>query len=59
AVVEFTVKVQRIAQIHHYGLKDRPNQHATVVDYPKRRLIGISLKNEKLISVLIIKHLIN
>lgn len=58
AVVEFTGKVQRIAKIHHYGLKDRPSQHAANIDYPKRRLLGISLKNEKIITALIIRHVI-
>ncbi|MBT1731472.1 phage virion morphogenesis protein [Enterobacter asburiae] len=58
AVVEFTAKVQRIAQIHNYGLKDRPSQHAASIDYPKRRLLGISLKNEKIITALIISHII-
>ncbi|QNQ23701.1 phage virion morphogenesis protein [Enterobacter roggenkampii] len=40
AVVEFTGKVQRIAQVHQYGLKDRPNPHAQEVQYPERQLLG-------------------
>lgn len=47
AVVEFTGKVQRIAQIHQYGLKDRPNPHAQDVQYPERQLLGFS-QNDKL-----------
>lgn len=42
AVVEFTGKVQRIAQIHQFGLKDRPNPHAQDVQYPERQLLGFS-----------------
>jgi phage virion morphogenesis protein len=33
AVVEFTGKVQRIARVHQYGLKDRPNANAQDVQY--------------------------
>ncbi|MHA0900769.1 phage virion morphogenesis protein [Enterobacter ludwigii] len=40
AVVEFTGKVQRIARVHQYGLKDRPNPHAKDVQYPERQLLG-------------------
>ncbi|ELD8601499.1 phage virion morphogenesis protein [Enterobacter roggenkampii] len=40
AVVEFTGKVQRIARVHQYGLKDQPTQHAKEVQYPERQLLG-------------------
>lgn len=40
AVVEFTGKVQRIARVHQYGLKDKPNPHAQSVHYPERQLLG-------------------
>ncbi|MBC1076121.1 phage virion morphogenesis protein [Escherichia coli] len=33
AVVEFTGKVQRIAQIHQFGLKDRPNPDESPNDF--------------------------
>ncbi|MCM7986963.1 phage virion morphogenesis protein, partial [Enterobacter hormaechei] len=42
AVVEFTGKVQRIARVHQYGLKDRPNAHAQDVQYAERQLLGFS-----------------
>lgn len=57
AVVEFTGKVQRIAQIHQVGLKDRPTPHAQDVQYPKRQLFGFSLEDKKLIEALSTKHL--
>lgn len=56
-VVEFIGKVQRIAQIHQLGLKDRPNPHALVVQYPERQLLGINRNAEVLIEKLIINHL--
>ncbi|WP_145586997.1 phage virion morphogenesis protein, partial [Yersinia rochesterensis] len=42
AVVEFTSKVQRIARVHQYGLKDKPGRNSTAVDYPERQLLGFS-----------------
>ncbi|EMH5723821.1 phage virion morphogenesis protein [Citrobacter freundii] len=57
AVVEFTGKVQRIAQIHQLGLKDRPNPHAQDVQYPERQLLGFSQDDKLLIEELVIKHL--
>lgn len=46
AVVEFTGKVQRIARIHQYGLKDRPNPHTHVVQYAERKLLGFSSEDK-------------
>ncbi|MCG5044481.1 phage virion morphogenesis protein [Enterobacteriaceae bacterium 155047] len=56
AVVEFTGKVQRIARIHQYGLKDRPNQHSQDLQYPERRLLGFSQEDKHVIAALIIKN---
>lgn len=50
AVVEFTCKVQRIAQVHQYGLKDRPNSSSEDVQYPKRQLLGFRMEDNKLIN---------
>ncbi|HAU5821189.1 TPA: phage virion morphogenesis protein [Citrobacter freundii] len=57
AVVEFTGKVQRIAQIHQLGLKDRPNPHAQDVQYPERQLLGFSQDDKQFVEELVIKHL--
>jgi phage virion morphogenesis protein len=57
AVVEFTGKVQRIARVHQYGLKDRPNLHAQSVDYPERRLLGFSENEKNTIEHVISSHL--
>lgn len=59
AVVEFTGKVQRIAQVHQYGLKDRPNAHAQEVQYPKRHLIGVSMSDKHEMAKIIIKHVVS
>ncbi len=59
AVVEFTGKVQRIARIHQYGLKDRPNAHAQDVQYAERQLLGFSQGDEEKIKAVIISFLNN
>ncbi len=57
AVVEFTGKVQRIARVHQFGLKDRPNAHAQDVQYAERQLLGFSQADKQLVETLTIKHL--
>lgn len=57
AVVEFTGKVQRIAQIHQYGLKDRPNPHSRDVQYSERQLLGFSKTDTQHVDELILNHL--
>ena len=59
AVVEFTGKVQRIARVHQYGLKDRPNAHAQEVQYAQRQLFGLNEINIKEIELLIGEHISN
>ncbi|WP_447908118.1 phage virion morphogenesis protein [Serratia fonticola] len=43
AVVEFVGRVKRMAEVHHYGLRDRPSVRSPEVDYEERPLIGFSL----------------
>lgn len=57
AAVEFTGKVQRIARVHQYGLKDRPAPHRDAVDYPVRPLLGFSEPDRKIIENAIFIHL--
>ncbi|MEP8907759.1 phage virion morphogenesis protein [Enterobacter roggenkampii] len=59
AVVEFTGKVQRIARVHQYGLKDRPNAHAQDVQYAERQLLGFGGEDKGLIENMILKYLSN
>ncbi|EOF9298008.1 MULTISPECIES: phage virion morphogenesis protein [Enterobacterales] len=59
AVVEFTGNVQRIARVHQYGLKDRPNAHAQEVQYAQRQLLGLNEINIKEIELLIGEHISN
>lgn len=57
AMVEFVRKVQRIAQIHQYGLKDRPNPHSHYVQYSERQLIGFNKNNLQDIENIIVFRL--
>ncbi|EDP9953127.1 phage virion morphogenesis protein, partial [Salmonella enterica subsp. arizonae] len=57
AVVEFTGRVQRIARVHQYGLKDRPNRHSRDVQYAARPLLGFTRDDEQMIEDIIIRHL--
>lgn len=40
ASVEFAGLVQRIARVHHFGLRDRITQSGPRVQYPERQLLG-------------------
>jgi phage virion morphogenesis protein len=58
AVVEFAGAVQRIAQVHHHGLRDRVNKgKGPEVRYTARPLIGISEPDTQRITDLILAHL--
>ncbi|MBT1870789.1 phage virion morphogenesis protein [Enterobacter mori] len=57
AVVEFSGKVQRIARVHQYGLKDRPNAYAQDVQYAERQLLGFSQADKEFVESVIFKYL--
>ncbi|MCE1503205.1 phage virion morphogenesis protein [Enterobacter hormaechei] len=42
ASVQFDGKVQRIARVHHYGLRDRVRCNGPEARYPARRLLGVN-----------------
>jgi len=42
ASVQFEGKVQRIARVHHYGLRDRVRRNGPEARYPARRLLGVN-----------------
>lgn len=49
ASVQFEGKVQRIARVHHYGLRDRVSRKGPEVRYAERRLLGVGEKEKYLI----------
>ncbi|MFD3223428.1 phage virion morphogenesis protein [Rahnella aceris] len=50
AVVEFTGQVQRMAKVHHYGLRDRPSVRAKEMQYPARPLLGLDAEDMKIVE---------
>ncbi|HAW4113514.1 TPA: phage virion morphogenesis protein [Escherichia coli] len=57
ASVQFAGQVQRIARVHHYGLRDRVSRKGPEVRYTKRQLLGfdstaINLIKEQLLTYL-------
>ncbi|CAJ0819135.1 hypothetical protein LMG19087_03664 [Ralstonia wenshanensis] len=42
AVVTFAGTAQRIATVHHFGLRDRVNKNGLTAKYPVRELLGLS-----------------
>lgn len=49
ASVEFESRVQRIARVHHYGLRDRISRKGLVIRYAERQLLGINSEVKALI----------
>ncbi|WP_448195705.1 phage virion morphogenesis protein [Raoultella planticola] len=57
AVVEFTGKVQRIARVHQYGLRDKPGHYSNYVKYQKRQLIGVDKFEQDVINNIVLGYL--
>lgn len=57
AVVEFTGKVQRMANVHQYGLKDKPGRNSAPVQYDARPLIGFNDEDCQAVEEIIIAKL--
>ncbi|RDL16445.1 phage virion morphogenesis protein [Serratia fonticola] len=59
AVVEFVGRVKRMAEVHHYGLRERPSVRSSEVRYEERPLLGLSSSDIKAIEEEIIVHISN
>ncbi|MGG7447837.1 phage virion morphogenesis protein [Kosakonia oryzendophytica] len=46
ASVQFAGQVQRIARVHHYGLREKVNNSMKSINYPKRNLLGFNSEFE-------------
>ncbi|MDA5495793.1 phage virion morphogenesis protein [Yersinia intermedia] len=57
AVVEFAGRVERMAAVHHFGLRDRPSVHSKDVRYDERPLLGFTKNDIAKIEKLIINSL--
>lgn len=57
AVIEFTGRVQRMARVHHYGLRDRPSRNGKDLKYEERPLLGIGAKEYNIIEEAVLHQL--
>lgn len=57
AIVRFAQEVERIANVHQHGLRDRVNKRGLQADYPARRLLGFTPAEEALIADAVTAHL--
>ena len=49
AEIAFVPIVQKLARVHHYGLRDRVNSRGTMVKYAERSLLGINGETKQLL----------
>ena len=57
AVVGFVGRAERIARVHHFGLRDRVKPGGPEYDYPARQLLGITDAQIERVRELLLKHL--
>ncbi|HDL8485697.1 TPA: phage virion morphogenesis protein [Yersinia enterocolitica] len=58
AVVEFAGRVERMAAVHHFGLRDRPNMHSKDVQYDERPLLGFSQQDIAIVENTVMESLL-
>ncbi|QGW18192.1 phage virion morphogenesis protein [Leclercia sp. Colony189] len=56
--VQFDGSVQRIARVHHYGLRDRTSRKGPQIRYSQRRLLGVDDKSEEITSDILLRWFI-
>lgn len=59
ACVEFEGRVQRIARIHHYGLRDRVIPKGQKIRYAERRLLGVNDETNSLTRELLLRWIMD
>ncbi|MHA6907308.1 phage virion morphogenesis protein [Ralstonia pseudosolanacearum] len=57
AVVTFAGNAQRIATVHHFGLRDRVNKSGLMAQYPARELLGLDAADMEAVTNLVAQHL--
>lgn len=56
--VGFTGRIARIARVHQYGLKDRPERNAPDVRYEQRKVLGFMESDIELIRTALLSELV-
>lgn len=59
AEVAFAPAVQKLARVHHYGLRDRVNRRGTMVKYAERPLLGVNSEVESSVRDTLLRWLIS
>jgi len=54
----FTGRIARIARVHQYGLKDRPEPNAPDVRYEQRKVLGFTESDIELIRTTLLSELV-
>jgi phage virion morphogenesis protein len=57
AEVAFTGRVQRLARVHHYGLRDRVSRGGKEVKYAARPLLGVNSEVETTVQEALLRWL--
>jgi len=57
AEVAFVPGVQKLARVHHYGLRDRVSRRGPMVKYAERPLLGINNEVESLVYGILVRWL--
>lgn len=55
--ISFVPAVQKLARVHHYGLRDRVNRRGTVVKYAERPLLGVNAEVESAVRDTLLRWL--
>lgn len=58
ASVQFDGQVQRIARVHHYGLRDRVSRRGPEVRYAERQLLGETDETRAIIKSSLLNYLV-
>ncbi|MGM5668082.1 phage virion morphogenesis protein [Enterobacter cloacae] len=59
ASVQFDGKVQRIARVHHYGLRDRVSRNGPKIKYAERQLLGMNQNMQVIVQDSLLRWLKN
>ena len=57
AEIAFAPAVQKLARVHHYGLRDRVNRRGTMVKYAERPLLGVNSQVESSVREVLLRWL--
>lgn len=57
AEVAFVPAVQRLARVHHYGLRDKVSKRGIKVKYSERPLLGVNGETESLVNDILYRWL--